>query len=37
MSHPLSLTKLLSVALMGILVTAAFVLVLAPAPSLYAG
>ncbi len=36
-SHPISITRLLSVALMGLIAAAALAMVLMPVPSLYAG
>ena len=37
MSHPISLTRLLSIGVMGLLAVIAFAMVLMPQPSLYAG
>ena len=36
-SHPISLTRLLSIGVMGLLAVIAFAMVLMPQPSLYAG
>jgi|TARA_R100001129_G_scaffold125984_2_gene88273 hypothetical protein len=36
-SNPISLTRLLSVTVMGLIAALAFIMILMPAPSLYAG